>query len=79
MGACVSLISALSAAALILPQASFTIHFITVIIACRLVLYLNHAYHQQKMVGDSRIGTGVSSMGVWHSSPPEQIDLRPLT
>jgi hypothetical protein len=47
-------------------------------IACRLILYLHHAYNQPMLVGESRMETGVVSTGLWHSSPPEQIDLRPL-
>jgi hypothetical protein len=65
--------------ALYFPRASSTALYITVILACRLIFHLYHAYHRPMLVAESRMGTNFFSTGLWHISRSEQIDLRPLT
>ena len=38
--------------------------YITVVLACRLILNLRHAYYQPVLMGDSRMGFAMSSMGL---------------
>ena len=60
-------------------KASSTTFSLIVIIACRLILYLHHAYNQPTLAGESRMGSSSFSTRLQHSSPSEEIDLRPLT
>jgi len=62
-------------------SASSMVLYITVIIACRLILRLNHAYCQPVLVGEPMMRPGLSSAGLCCSGPPkdsERIDLHPL-
>ena len=40
------------------------IPYMSVILACRLILNLRHAYYQPILMGESRMGIAMASMGV---------------
>ena len=52
--------------------------YLTVILACRLILHLRHAYYQPILVEERRVGTGLRLLDSRPSTGPEQIDLQPV-